>query len=332
MREVEILHQVICRLKCLRNHRKNNALNNAHLFMKQPIALTIAAMCGFALSSHAQILVNDTWADGNRTSSGPDGGGIDSPWYFSGTGASMTTTVGNLNAGVPTGSASWLNYFATDASPVNLANAGDSLKVTWNFTTGTIGAANTSQNFRLAILDSPSGSIVSSDTSPAAGIYSGGYAMFMNMAPTLGNGNPFQLKKRSVFTSSDQLSTSGNWGTALGNGATTGNSGYANATAYSYTLTLTRNASSGIDIVSTMAGGTLNGSGTATVSATDAAPGTFTFDTFSIRPSGSASTADAFNFTQYQVEFTPAPVPEPSILALSGLGLAALAGYRRLRK
>ena len=294
------------------------------------IALVLAAICGCALSSHAQILVNDTWADGNRTSSGPDGGGIDSPWYFAGTGASLTATVGNLNAVIPAGSASWVSYFAPDASPVNLAAAGDSLKISWNFTTGNIGSLNTSQNFRLALLDSPSGSIVSSDVAPASGIYSGGYAMFMNMFTTLGNANPFQLKKRSNFASSDQLSTSGNWGTALGNGATTGTHGYDSAMAYSYTLMLTRNALSGIDIVSTMVGGTLNGSGTATVSATDATPGTFTFDTFSIRPSSSSSTADALNFTQFKVEFTPAP--EPSVLALSGLGLVVLAGYRRLRK
>ena len=274
------------------------------------------------------IIVDDTWADGDRTSSGPDGGGIDSPWYFSGTGASMTASVGNLNAVVPAaGSASWLSYFAPDGTPVTLANAGDSLKITWAFTTGTIGATNTSQNFRLAVLDSPAGSIVSSDTAAPSGIYSGGYAMFMNMANTLGNSNPFQLKKRSVFTSSDQLSTSGNWGTALGNGAPTGAHGYDNSTPYVYTLTLTRNGANGIDLVSTMTGGTVNNTGTASVSATDATPGIFTFDTFSIRPSSGSTTADAFNFTHFKVEFTN--VPEPSTLAMLGLGIFGFAAYRR---
>ncbi len=45
------------------------------------IALALTTLSTFALSSHATIIVNDTWADGDRTSSGPDGGGIDSQWF-----------------------------------------------------------------------------------------------------------------------------------------------------------------------------------------------------------------------------------------------------------
>jgi hypothetical protein len=79
-----------------------------------------------------------------------------------------------------------------------------------------------------------------------------------------------------------------------------------------------------------MTGGTLNNSGTATVSATDATPGVFTFDTFSIRPSSGSTTADAFNFTQVKVEFTS--VPEPTVLAMLGLGLFSFVAYRRARR
>ncbi len=154
--------------------------------------------------------------------------------------------------------------------------------------------------------------------------------MFMNMSnPNLGNGNPFALREWIVGGPGALLSSSGNWGAngasgTLANGAVSGNHGYDSGTSYTLVMTLTRNASSGLDIVSTMTGGTLDGDGTATLSYTDTTPNTFTYDTFALRQTGSASGAAQVDFTQFKVEFTPAP--EPSTLALVGLGLLGLAG------
>ena len=303
------------------------------------MALVLTAACGLALSSRATVLVDDKWTDGTRSDpaspnyadnngSAPidrDGDGeLESAWFSTGTGASAPVTAGHMTLTMGSSSASWETYFTPEATPVTLANAGDQLKITWVFTPTGVNAANSSQFFRLAVVDSPSATRVTSDASPGNGAYAG-YAMFMNMAVTLGNSNPFQLMERTA-ASSDLLSSSGNWG-GLANGATSGNHGYDSSTTYTYAMTLTRNASSGLDIVSTMTGGTLNGSGSATVSFTDSTPNSFTYDTFALRPSSTASTASAFDTTEFKVEL----IPEPSTFTLLGIGLAGLLVVRRRR-
>lgn len=273
----------------------------------------LGAIIGLAVASHATVLVNDSWQDGSRTDPASptyseNGTNLDplqdtdleSAWFNGGTGASATATPGHLNLAMGSSSASWTTYFTPEASPVTLASAGDALKATWIFTPTNVNVSNTSQNFRLALADAPSR--LSSDGSPPSAAYKG-YAMFMNMGQTLGNSNPFQLREWNT-SSDDLLAASGAWA-ALANGATSGNHGYDSLTQYTFVMTLTRNASSGLDIVATMTGGTLNGSGTATVSFTDTSPSSFTYDTFGLRPSNAASTADKFDTTLFKVEFIP---------------------------
>ena len=291
------------------------------------IALALATVCGFALSSYAQtdtILVNDTWADGDRTSSGPDGSGIDSAW-FSSSGASLTVpAAGTMRATIGAGSLSETTYFASQT----LANTGDALKFTWVYTPSTI-APNTSQAFNLAVVNGATH--LSADGSPASQAYAG-YSMYMNMSsPNLGNGNPYNLKEWNLgATAGALLSSSGNWA-SLANGGTSGNTGFASGSTYTLIMTLTRNASSGLDITSTMTGGSLNGTGSETISFTDTTPNTFTYDTFALRQTGSSSGAAQVDSSLFKVDFITA-VPEPTTFALAGLGLLGLAGYRRMRR
>jgi hypothetical protein len=102
-----------------------------------------------------------------------------------------------------------------------------------------------------------------------------------------------------------------------------------------YTLewTMTRNASSGLDIDVKMSGGTLDNDGTAEVAFTDSAPGAlggFSFDTFAIRPSGETSTASIFDTSLFKVETNTVTVPEPASLILIGMA-ASLAALSRRR-
>ncbi|HYG22196.1 MAG TPA: PEP-CTERM sorting domain-containing protein [Verrucomicrobiae bacterium] len=297
--------------------------------MKLPITLSLAALCGVVAQSQAATLLNDTFADGARNDQNLP---TSSQWYRGGVGTLDVVAPGgplrgDLGAGA-TGSASWTTYFAGAGNAVVLANAGDTLRLTWQFSLTGIGAQNNSQNFRLAVVDTPDANRLAADGAPGNAAYAG-YGMFMNLAPVLGNSNPYQLMERvDPNTASAMLSAGASW-VGLGNGATTGNTGYVEGTQYTLTMEFMRNALDGLDITSTMSGGSLNNSGTATVSVSDATPNSFSFDTFSIRPSNATGAAQIFDTGRLTVEFIP--VPEPSAFALVGLGLAGLA-IRRSRR
>jgi hypothetical protein len=305
-------------------------------------AAGLGAMAAFVPAARAALqttVVNDTWQDGTRSDPaaptyseyGTDAdadGNLESAWFNGGTGATLTSSVGHLVGAVGASSASWTTYFAPESTPIVLANTGDQLKVTWVFTPTNVNATNTNQNFRIGTMDSTNtGRVSGADGAPNNDTYTG-YALFANFAQTTGRSTPFQMLERTVLTSSDPLGTSGNWGNAVsapgfGNGAI----GYASGTQYTLVETLTRNASSGLDIVMTMSGGNINGTGSVSVSTTDATPNTFQYDTFAVRPSNNTTTADSFDTTLFKVE---GPVPEPSSAALL-LGAGAATYFRRRR-
>jgi pectate lyase len=281
----------------------------------------MAAVVGVAISSHATVLVHDTWQDGTRTDpaapvyseNGTDSdndGDLESAWYFAGSsGTSLTASPGHLIATVGTGSSSATTYFTPQSSPITLGSAGDALRITWVFTPSNVNASSTSSSgMRLAVVEGASAMRLTGDGSPGSSTYAG-YGMFMNMATTLASSTPFQLMERSApGTSSAFLSASGSW-SGLTNGAKSGNTGYASGTQYTFVMMFTRNASNGLDIVATMTGGSLNNAGSASVSFSDSSPNTFTFDTFGIRPSDAVDSASAFDTALFEVEFIPGASP-----------------------
>jgi hypothetical protein len=296
---------------------------------------------------NAAIIVNDTWQDGNDddpasptySEGGLDSdldGDVESAWFQGGDGTlNPVGTGGPLRAqfSSPTGgsSASWTTYFTPEALPVTLANSGDQLRVTWVFTPTNINGdpngqtSNTSQNFRLAVVDSPAASRISAPGAPGSSTYTG-YGMFMNMGAVLGNSNPFRLMEHD--NNGALLSGSGDW-LPLANGATSGTTGYVSGTQYTFLMSITRTVSNQLQIDVSMTGGSLDNDGSASISFLDTTPngGSFSFDTFAVRPSGANSTAEIFDTSLFRVEYIA--IPEPGSLILIGLGAAALAVLRR---
>lgn len=315
---------------------------------QRAVAAVAAAVLvvGAAGTARAGTIVNDTWLDGTDTDPAApqysemgidsDGdGNIESAWFQGGVGSLDPVGAGgplrgNMTAG-GTQSASWTTYATPEATPITLGQ-GENMKVTWKFSLSNVNTSNTSQNFRVALVDSPSATrVAGANGSPGSGAYTG-YGMFMNMGQTLANGNAFQLRER-VVASGDLLSTSGNWGAngtanaGLGNGATNGAPGYTAGTVYTMVWDLTHTLADELAINVTMTGGTLDNDGVASVSVVDPSPNGFTFDTFGIRPSGATTTAELFDTSQFQVDFNP--VPEPASMALLSLGGLAMLRRRR---
>lgn len=284
------------------------------------------------VAGQSTVILNDTFANGTRTIQNLP---TSSQWFYGGAGTlTVVQPSGPMRADLTVGgtsSASWTTYFAPVGSPLALTNAGDSLKVTWEFTLDGVGAANTSQNFRLAVVQTPSGDRVSTDSPPGSAAYAG-YGMFMNMGlTTLGNSNPFQLMERATPTASSALLSSGGSWTPLANGGTSGRAGFANAVPYTYSMELTKNLTGGLDITSRLSGGSLNDTGLESVTYTDATPNSLTFDTFSIRPSSATGAAQIFDTRLVKVEYTSA-VPEPAAMLLPGLAVGWLLVQHRLRR
>jgi hypothetical protein len=225
-----------------------------------------------------------------------------------------------------TSSSSWTTYFTPEGSEVNLANPGNRIRVTWVFSTHDVNATNGSQNFRIALVDSPAASRLVANGTPGNSTYTG-YGIFGNMGETFGHSDPFELVER-VAGNSALLSASGSWTTAapLGDDGTNGNAGYSDNTRYKFVMELRRTVANTLAVTATMDGGNLDGDGSLLSSGIDASPQTFIYDTFALRPSSAATTTDQFDTHLFRVDFI---VPEPVSSLLLGLGGMALVLMRR---
>jgi hypothetical protein len=279
-----------------------------------------------ASGARAGVLVNDTWIDGTDTDPGFTGatgyaepgtdtdgdGDIESTWFQGGAGSLNPTAANGPLRGDLTGittSANWTTYFKPTGQKVVLAAEGDSLKITWTFKLVNVNTGNTSQGFRFGVVDSGA-RIAAANASPPTTTYAG-YAIFGNMGQTLGNSGPFQLKERTSLAADTLLNNGDDFGTIIGDGATSGLNGYVVDTEYTMTWQMTRGASDSLDLNVSMSGGTLgNGLGSddgkIEVVANDPSPSTFQYDTFNIRPSSEATNASEFLTSSFKAEFLPA--------------------------
>jgi PEP-CTERM motif len=303
---------------------------------------TISSLCcGLVMTAtgvaQGAIIVNDRWRDGTRTDpiqpvyseNGLDvdlDGDVESLWYSS-PGAALTPSPGNLLMTQQTGSSSYTTYFTTEATPVTLGQ-GDKLRVTWVFVPNGLGT-DAGRGLRMALVNTGALERRTSDGSPIDSMYTG-YRVSLNVSSAGLPASAIEIRERATpATTGNLLVNDSQWTAALASAGGLGNTSMVNGTQYTYEMTLTRTVADEIIVDASVTGGTLNNTGVLSTSFTDATAngGSFTFDTFALRPNSAAATAATFDAALFRVEYLP--IPEPATLALAGLGMLAAAAVRR---
>jgi hypothetical protein len=112
--------------------------------------------------TYADVIVNDSWADGGRDN-GPDP--LDSNWWTSAASAGIEVTVGSLGMVTGTSGRGIHTVFPTQT----LANVGDKLVATYTFTTPATGGTGGTGGFRVGLFDTLGRAGLDADISASSG-------------------------------------------------------------------------------------------------------------------------------------------------------------------
>jgi hypothetical protein len=310
--------------------------------------LAAASLC------HATALLNDSWTDGDRTNTALPNDSATYVGVSSSDGGSLSVVPGALKNVMGTSSRKNWTYFTSDFSvpdgnlnhnAVTHLNVGDTLTASLTFILPNgATSASTSKDFRFGLFLDPTDPRVQTDVNSDGGGGTNpwqdatGYALQMPLNGTATNASPFQIVKRTTSNTS-LLGSSG----AFTN-APTGGSVYSNAanTSYTISLALSMLSASQVDVTATlMQGNTVLATQTVsdlgatfggTAVAAGGLPGSQSiyrdFDHLFFRMSSNSETSE-IDFTNWKVDLTS--VPEPTSVAILGLGSIALLARRRSR-
>jgi hypothetical protein len=301
------------------------------------LALAIAGAL-VALPLQAAIIVNDSWADGDRANTAGDA--QDSNWWTSASSQGVEVSVGSL--GMVTGTSG--RGIHTVFPSQTLANVGDKLIATYTFTTpATIGSGTAA--FRSGLFDTLGRAGLDADVSASSGspnaVYGWGtgaggpgtaglpgYMLDMDVATTTASNDlSFRSHATDTVTPTGRLMGTTTGFTQLSPTGPDGAFSFAPNTSYTGSLSLTRVSATELEITGAL--------GSATHTVTDAFDSAtygmlaFWANSNIFGSSGTPNTPDnGIDFTNVTIEFIP--IPEPGSLALAALGAAAaVRGLRR---
>jgi len=304
--------------------------------------LLVALVAPFSLTAQSVTLVADSFADGSRSEQNlPE----ESAWYTKNENVVRPTlfaeegvlrlamapdsTQGSLSEMIHT-------YFTAPGEALVLG-VGESITATLTFTATGLNSANPATNsFRLGLFHS-NGVRVEEDGAGDSGNPGSrfqnytGYADLHRIGLNTG-GSAFSMRKRDLLSTTSLLGSTNAYST-LGGGPTDGQA-LSNGTLYSITLDITRLTATSVRFRSYMEGGGLIAYGHERI---DESNPYYTFDTFALRVSSGADTAQEFRFLSFRVEHVlspidpdnpgepvdPGPPPDPS----AGLPNFNLVGY-----
>jgi hypothetical protein len=302
------------------------------------LALAIAGAL-VAPALQAAIIVNDSWADGDRANTAGDA--QDSNWWTSASSSGIEVSVGSLGMVTGTSGRGIHTIFPTQT----LANVGDKLVANYTFTTSTTVGQNLAAAFRAGLFDTLGRAGLDADVPASSGSPNALYGWGTGAGGPGTAGLPGYMLDMDVNTGatadlSFRKHDSGTVGpTGRLMGTTTGfaqlsptgpDAGFTFAanTTYSGSLTVTRTSATEVQLTGTL--------GATTHSLTD------TFDSASFGmlafwansnvfgSSNTPNTADnGIDFSNVKIEFIP--IPEPSSLGLAVLGIGAALTMARRR-
>ncbi len=231
-------------------HNRNIRINRIPAIIQFMLAAGLVfSFVNLPVSAADKTLLNDSWTDGNRTSTNLP---TDSPTWIgqsSGNGSSSATP-GALNFVLPTNSLKAWEYFTSNNSApdgnqphsaVTHLNVGDTLMASMTFTLTGTNATSTAKNFRFGLFLDPTDARVQSNSNSDSGGGTNpwsdatGYAIQIPINNSSTGGNPLQLEKRTNNSSGAVTSLLGDSTAYTTSG---GGSSFAFADTTSYTAQL----------------------------------------------------------------------------------------------
>jgi hypothetical protein len=274
----------------------------------------------------ADVIANDSWSSGTRTSPPNDAG-----WWTSTGSTAIEVSVGDL--GLVTGATAGRGIHGT-FTPQTLG-IGDTLTATFTFTTPTTVGTGKSSAFRIGLFDTTGKPGLAADLTASTGspnhIYDGLPGYMMDYDVNTGTDNITFREHNTSLTTGQLLAQTADYNLLSQGGSVYS---FAANTTYTGVMALTRTGTDTLDLTGSLSqGATL----LSTYTGTDASGivnhiGMLAFQVGSAT-FGSSSTPgtpdDGIDFSNIKVEVTTA-VPEPSVVAL--LGVAGSLVFARLRR
>ena len=258
----------------------------------------------------ADVLLDDTWADGTRTNQNLP---VESAWWFSYSAATAHTNSLFVPMRSDNTALLGITYFTDGTTnPITLA-VGESLTVSLRLALSNVPVQNALLGWRAGFFDFADSSLspkrVSADgfsnSSQGSGVQ--GYALFLNMGTNFNDQAPMRLLKRTGLSNSSLLGASAAW-TELGVPLfvqTADFPGFTDGQEYLWQMMLERTNTTTI-VISTLWSNTTSGA-TMSYSQTDSSATNFSFDGLALRPLNTNTAAAGYTFLEARVDYAAIP-------------------------
>ena len=216
-------------------------------------ASALASLLTFATSVEAQVIVNDSWADGSRTDGAEE---TDANWWTS-TSMKDAIEVSKGSLGLVSGTSGRGIRATFEAQTLEV---GDSIKVTYKFTTPATVGSDVSGGFRVGIFDKLERDGLDSDLKASSGspnaLYDGlpGYMADFDSNIAEGKKQDVNIRKHNLEASVGRLLGTTSGYDSLGNGGDDYEFATAN-TEYTGMFSITRTGKDTADVASSLSQG-----------------------------------------------------------------------------